>query len=86
MWDAVAPAGGLDAETGVHGDRLSGGMRRRLALARVLDEPTAHLDPDTRDEILDDLLAATRDRTMVLITHDRTRLDELDEVLEQAPL
>ncbi|MDN5750905.1 MAG: thiol reductant ABC exporter subunit CydC [Pseudonocardia sp.] len=91
MWDAVAPAGGLDAETGPHGDRLSGGMRSRLALARalladpavlVLDEPTAHLDPDTRDEVLADLLAATRHRTLILITHDPAGLEGLDEVVE----
>ena len=88
---ALAPAGGLDAEVGVHGDRLSGGMRQRLALARalladpavlVLDEPTAHLDPATRDAVLDDLLAATAGRTVLLITHDRARLDEFDAVVE----
>ncbi|QJY48762.1 thiol reductant ABC exporter subunit CydC [Pseudonocardia broussonetiae] len=87
---ALAPAGGLDAETGPHGDRLSGGMRTRLALARalladprvlVLDEPTAHLDPETRDAVLADVLDATRGRTVVLITHDPAGLDELDEVV-----
>lgn len=81
----------LDAEAGRHGDRLSGGMHQRLALARalladprvlVLDEPTAHLDPDTRDAVLADVLAATRGRTLVLITHDPTGLDALDEVVE----
>ncbi len=90
---ALAPAGGLDADTGVRGHRLSGGMRRRLALARalladprvlVLDEPTAHLDPATRDAVLDDLLAATEGRTVVLITHDPAGLDRLDEVVELA--
>ncbi|MBW0099276.1 thiol reductant ABC exporter subunit CydC [Pseudonocardia sp. KRD-184] len=88
---ALAPAGGLDAETGPHGDRLSGGMRTRLALARalladprvlVLDEPAAHLDPETRDAVLADVLDATRGRTVVLITHDPAGLDELDEVVE----
>ena len=70
--------------------RLSGGMHRRLALARalladpavlVLDEPTAHLDPDTRDAVLDDVLAATAGRSVLMITHDRARLDRFDEVV-----
>ncbi|OZM75991.1 thiol reductant ABC exporter subunit CydC [Pseudonocardia sp. MH-G8] len=87
----------LDTEAGPHGARLSGGMRVRLALARallvagadgpgapllVLDEPTTHLDPDTRDAVLDDLLSATAGRSLVLITHDRSRLDGFDEVVE----
>jgi ATP-binding cassette subfamily C protein CydC len=50
----------------------------------VLDEPTAHLDPDTRDAVLDDLLAATDGRSVLLITHDPSRLDRLDEVVELA--
>ncbi len=88
---ALAPAGGLDADTGVRGDRLSGGMRQRLALARalladprvlVLDEPTAHLDPATRDAVLADILTATAGRTVVLITHDRAGLADLDDVVE----
>jgi ATP-binding cassette subfamily C protein CydC len=85
----------LDTEVGPHGTRLSGGMRRRLALARallvpatgdagpllVLDEPTTHLDPDTRTAVLDDLLAATAGRAMILITHDMEALDGMDEVI-----
>jgi ATP-binding cassette subfamily C protein CydC len=91
----VRAAGGLDAEVGAHGATLSGGMRQRLALARallagadgdrppllVLDEPTTHLDPDTRDAVLDDLLAATAGRSLVLVTHDLTGLDRLDQVV-----
>jgi ATP-binding cassette, subfamily C, bacterial CydC len=85
----------LDDEVGVHGARLSGGMRRRLVLARallvpasgrtgtllVLDEPTTHLDPDTRDAVLDDLLSATAGRSLILITHDLAALDRMDEVV-----
>ncbi|BBA98661.1 putative ABC transporter ATP-binding protein [Actinacidiphila reveromycinica] len=68
----------LDTEVGEHGARLSGGMRQRLALARalladfpvlVLDEPAEHLDLPTADALTADLLAATRGRTTVLITH-----------------
>src|SRR5918997_1722256 len=85
----------LDTEVGPHGTRLSGGMRRRLALARallvpptgaagplpVLDEPTTHLDPDTRAAVIDDVLAATAGRSMILITHDLEALDRMDEVV-----
>ncbi len=85
----------LDTDVGVRGARLSGGMRRRLALARallvpaageagpllVLDEPTTHLDPDTRAAVLDDLLAATAGRSLLLITHDLEALDRMDEVV-----
>ncbi|WP_075016457.1 thiol reductant ABC exporter subunit CydD [Actinacidiphila rubida] len=69
---------GLDLAVGEHGARLSGGMRQRLALARalladfpvlVLDEPAEHLDLPTADALTADLLAATRDRTTLLITH-----------------
>lgn len=99
--DRVGLAGlDLDLEVGAHGMRLSGGMRRRLAVARalltdpallVLDEPTAHLDPDTRDEVLDDLLGrrgptgtrvggAAEGRTVLLITHDPACLHRVDAV------
>ncbi|OLT00403.1 hypothetical protein BJF90_35645 [Pseudonocardia sp. CNS-004] len=85
----------LDTEAGIHGTRLSGGMRRRIALARallvppagrtgtllVLDEPTAHLDPGTRDDVLDDLLSATAGRSLLLITHDLAAIDRMDEVV-----
>jgi ATP-binding cassette subfamily C protein CydC len=83
-------ADGLDTEVGAHGARLSGGMRQRLAVARallvdpgllVLDEPTTHLDPDTRDAVLADLLSATEGRSMILITHDTAGLERLDEIV-----
>jgi ABC-type transport system involved in cytochrome bd biosynthesis fused ATPase/permease subunit len=69
---------------------LSGGERRRLALARallkpfpimVLDEPTQHLDERTAAELTADLLAATRDRTVLLITHRMEGLSDVDSVL-----
>jgi ATP-binding cassette subfamily C protein CydC len=88
--DVAALPAGLETELGSHGARLSGGMRQRLALARalladpavlVLDEPTSHLDPQVRDVVLADVLAATAGRTVLLITHDMSGLDRLDEIV-----
>ncbi|GLZ46138.1 putative ABC transporter ATP-binding protein [Actinomycetospora sp. NBRC 106375] len=56
---------------------LSGGQRRRAALATVLacdpeilvlDEPSTHLDPVARRELAEVLLGL--DRTMLMVTHD----------------
>jgi ABC-type transport system involved in cytochrome bd biosynthesis fused ATPase/permease subunit len=64
---------------------------RRIALARalladfpvlLLDEPTEGLDPDVADQLVADLLEATRDRTVVLVTHRREHLADLDEIVE----
>ncbi|WP_344407229.1 ATP-binding cassette domain-containing protein, partial [Dactylosporangium fulvum] len=82
---------GLATPVGEHGMALSGGQRRRLALARalladfpvlVLDEPTEHLDEQTATALTRDLLEATRGRTVLLITHRRTDLSAVDEVVE----
>jgi ABC transport system ATP-binding/permease protein len=63
---------------------LSGGERNRLLLAKiftrsanmiVLDEPTNDLDVDTL-ELLEDLLA-DYDATLLLVSHDRTFLDNV---------
>ncbi|WUW22905.1 thiol reductant ABC exporter subunit CydD [Streptomyces sp. NBC_01463] len=88
-WAEALPDG-LDTLVGEHGARLSGGQRQRLALARalladfpvlVLDEPAEHLDLPTADALTADLLAATRGRTTVLITHRLEGLDAVDEVV-----
>ncbi|WP_460365439.1 ATP-binding cassette domain-containing protein, partial [Actinocorallia lasiicapitis] len=69
---------GQDRRVGEHGATVSGGERQRIALARallagfpvlILDEPDAHLDEDTADRLLADLLQAAGDRTVLLITH-----------------
>ena len=47
----------------------------------VLDEPTAHLDPPTAERLLADVLAASGDRTVLLITHRPEGLDLVDDVV-----
>lgn len=66
-------------------DRMSGGEKRRVALARllvanpelaILDEPTNHLDLETI-EWLEGYLANRFTGALILVTHDRYLLDRL---------
>ncbi len=93
-WIASLPQG-WDTPVGARGTAVSGGERQRIALARalladpallILDEPTAHLDPDNRRALTADLLAATaqatrRGRATLLITHEMDGLDQVDEIV-----
>ena len=81
---------GWDTRVGSRGAAMSGGERQRLALARalladpdllILDEPTAHLDPEAATALTADLLAATAGRSTLLITHDFEGLDQVDEII-----
>ena len=69
---------------------FSGGQRQRIAIARaflrdapllLLDEPTAHLDPENRASLAADLLAVSQGRSTLLITHDLLGLDQVDEII-----
>jgi ATP-binding cassette subfamily C protein CydD len=69
---------GLDSLVGEGGFGLSGGEAQRVAIARawlrdtkllLLDEPTAHLDPETEAEVLESLRTLAAGRTVVMATH-----------------
>lgn len=64
-----------------HPGELSGGMRQRVAIARamaikppvlIMDEPFGALDPITKEELQEELLALWRQQrcTVLMITHD----------------
>ncbi|MFC7530115.1 thiol reductant ABC exporter subunit CydC [Actinoplanes sp. GCM10030250] len=82
---------GLETLVGEHGRALSGGQRRRLALARallagfrvlILDEPTEHLDDENAAALLDDVLAAAGDRSVLVISHRADITARVDEVID----
>jgi phospholipid/cholesterol/gamma-HCH transport system ATP-binding protein len=71
----------LDGKEGLKTSELSGGMKKRVAIARSLamnpdlilyDEPTAELDPITSDELANTILKLreTVANTTVIVTHD----------------
>ncbi len=89
-WLAGLPDG-LDTQVGEDGDEVSGGQRRRIALARaflsaarflVLDEPTAHLDSRGARDLLGGL-AADRDdaRGILVVSHTLEGLEGWDEIV-----
>ena len=90
-WVATLPSG-LDTPVGEDGVALSGGERRRLAVARallapgrllVLDEPTSGLDPELADRLVAAVLAAAgQDRSVLVITHREAEAARCDSVVE----
>ena len=69
---------GYDTQIGDHGVRLSGGQRKRIALARALladppvlvfDEATSMFDLDGESAFIASCEQALRGRTVILITH-----------------
>lgn len=85
-----------DSPLGEGGIGLSGGEAVRLALARIaamphadlwlLDEPTAHLDRDTAQAVIDSLLRIARGRTLIVATHDRSLAARIGRVIDVSQL
>ena len=90
QWLSALPEG-VHTMISEGGTTVSGGEKRRLLLARalasnapllLLDEPAEHLDPETADTLIRDLLhAGDGERGVIVVTHRLQALSHADEVI-----
>ena len=82
--------GQLNHELLEHGTNISVGERQLLCLARVLlqqnkiiilDEPTAHVDPDTEQTIWKVVREKLRDSTVITIAHRLNTIRDCDMIM-----
>jgi ABC-type multidrug transport system fused ATPase/permease subunit len=81
---------GLDTKIGKNGSRLSGGQRQVVWCLRtivqnpdivIMDEPTASLDDKGRSTLIMILDVIMKDKTVIIVTHDKGLLDMADRRL-----
>jgi ATP-binding cassette subfamily C protein CydD len=81
---------GLDTVVGEHGVGLSRGQAQRVALARAflknaplifLDEPTAGLDTENEQLVMNALQNLAAGRTVLLLTHRLSNIERSDRIL-----
>ena len=81
---------GIDTVLGRSGDTLSVGQQQRLSIARglvrdtkilILDEPTAALDPQTENALVQALLSAREDRLVIVIAHRLSTIRRADRIV-----
>jgi len=81
---------GYETPLGEGGSGLSGGQKRRLAIARailrdapivLLDEPTAGLDAASERKVVEALKRLTRNKTTFIVTHQLSTVVDADLIL-----
>lgn len=80
---------GLGTQVGERGERLSGGQRQAVSIARalmrqprmlLLDEPSSMMDPATEARLIDNL-RSIKGVTMLLVTHRMAMLPLVDRLV-----
>ncbi len=81
---------GVEANAGLNGGNLSGGMQKITILMRgilkpgriiILDEPLAGLDKNTISKVINMIMKETKGKTVLVITHDNAILPYMDNVV-----
>ena len=81
---------GYDTPAGEAGKRLSGGEKRRIAIARmilknapvvIMDEATAFTDPENEDKIQRSISALTKGKTLLVIAHRLSTIRNADNIV-----
>jgi len=79
-----------NSRVGENGVRLSGGQRQRIGIARalyrnpsilLLDEATNSLDKSTENQILDVIENLKKEKTIIMISHDKNSLRFCDRII-----
>ena len=72
------------------GERISGGQRQRLALARallretpimILDEATSQVDRETEARVLAGIRLRTSDKTLIVVAHRLDTIRDADSII-----
>ncbi len=81
---------GYDSMVGERGDTLSGGQRQRIGIARavirnspimILDEPTAALDTESEQLVVEGLQRLMKGRTVIMIAHRLSTIRNADKII-----
>lgn len=81
---------GYQTTAGEAGNRLSGGEKQRICIARailknapivILDEATAYTDPENEWEIQKSIAALTKGKTLIVIAHRLTTIKDADKIV-----
>lgn len=81
---------GYDTDSGEAGNKLSGGEKQRIAIARailkdapiiILDEATAFTDPENEAEIQKAFNELAKDKTLIVIAHRLSTIKHADQIV-----
>ena len=81
---------GYDTQAGDAGNRLSGGEKQRISIARmilkdapivILDEATAFTDPENEEKLQKSIDALTKGKTLLVIAHRLSTIKDADKIV-----